>query len=64
MRGGYRFGSGRKALPDHSKKKPLSIYLDDEKKALLLSLSQDLGLPVGGVIELMMDSFLENCEKE
>lgn len=53
--GGKREGAGRKPVPEEEKRVRLQIYVTPRAKKALLGMSEDLRLPVGQIIENLLE---------
>ena len=64
MRGGRREGAGRKALTPGEKRVQLSISASPRANEWMRQMAQEQGVPMGVILEVLIDSYEENCQRE
>lgn len=64
MRGGRREGAGRPVMVAEKKRVQLSLSVAPETKEWLRNQSEELGVTMGRIVELCIESFLDECERE
>ena len=62
MRGGKRPGAGRPAVA--RKRVQLSLSVSQEAKVWMQTQSQEQGVTMGVILEVLIDCYEENCKKE
>jgi predicted DNA-binding protein len=63
-RGGRREGAGRPVMVAEKKRVQLSLSVAPETKEWLRNQSEELGVTMGRIVELCIESFLDECERE
>ena len=62
MRGGRRPGAGRPAVA--RKRAQLSLSVSQEAKEWMQTQSQEQGVTMGVILEVLIDCYEENCKRE
>lgn len=64
MRGGKRPNAGRPAIAEHMKRVQLSLSVSPETRDWMKWQSEEQGLPMGGVLEMLIESFEDSCKEQ
>ena len=64
MRGGKRAGAGRPAIAEHQKRVQLSLSVSPETKNWMRWQSEEQGVPMGIILEMLIDSFEDDCKDD
>lgn len=64
MRGGKRPNAGRPAIAEHKKRVQLSVSVSQETKEWMQTQSREQGVPMGVILEELIESFEDNCREE
>ena len=64
MRGGKRTGAGRPAIDQSRKRVQLSLSVSPEAKKWMQTQSQEQGVTMGRVLEVLIDTFEDSCKEE
>ena len=62
MRGGRRPGAGRPTINEREKRVSLVLSVSQQSKAWMQSQSKEQGVPMGVILEVLIDSFEQNSE--
>ena len=57
MRGGRREGAGRPVVAEHEKRVQLSLSVSPKAKEWMQTQSREQGVPMGVILETLIDSF-------
>jgi hypothetical protein len=55
--GGYRAGSGRKAMPEHEKKVTMTVWVAPTTGDYLKNAAREAGLGIGAVVESIIEDY-------
>ena len=64
MRGGRRAGAGRPAVAEHEKRVQLSMSVSPRARDWIRWQSQEQGVPMGIILEMLIDVFEDTCKEE
>ena len=63
MRGGRREGAGRPAMMEHQKRVQISLSVSPEAKEWMRWQSEEQGVPMGVILEMLIDAFEDSCKE-
>ena len=64
MRGGKRAGAGRPAVDQSRKRVQLSLSVSPETRDWMRTQSQEQGVTMGTILEVLIDHFNDSCTEE
>ena len=64
MRGGKRPNAGRPAVAEHMKRVQLSLSVSPEARDWMRTQSQEQGVTMGTILEVLIDHFEDSCTEE
>lgn len=62
-RGGRREGAGRPAMMEHQKRVQISLSVSPEAKKWMRWQSEEQGVPMGVILEMLIDAFEDSCKE-
>lgn len=62
MRGGRREGAGRPAVIETERRVQLSLSVSPKAKEWMQWQSREQGVPMGYILEVLIDSFEDSCK--
>lgn len=63
MRGGKRPGAGRPVIAKHEKRVQMSLSVSPETKEWMSRMAAEQGVPMGVILEVLIDTFEESCKE-
>lgn len=64
MRGGKRPNAGRPVIAEHKKRVQLSLSVSPETKDWMRLQSEEQGVNMGRILEMLIKSFEDSCKNE